>query len=232
MDKYLIETKMLNFNNPEIAKFVQDNKLLELSEFERIGYVYDFVQNKIIFGYNKIDTLTATQVLKDGYGQCNTKATLLMALLRSVNIPCRLHGTEVTKEFQKGLMSKLMIKLAPKNIVHTWVEVFFNDKWIALEGVITDKKYIEGLKKLYPEFKGKFFDYAVAVENFENLNIDWIGNDTFVQSYAVVKDLGTFNSPDEFWNLHKQTINGINNFLYPLIGRKIMTNKVDKIRKM
>lgn len=43
---------------------------------------------------------SAEQLLIDGYGQCNTKATLLMALLRDVNIPCLIHGFEVSKDFQ------------------------------------------------------------------------------------------------------------------------------------
>ncbi|MDE7182061.1 MAG: transglutaminase domain-containing protein, partial [Clostridia bacterium] len=174
---------------------------------------------------------TATQVLKDGYGQCNTKATLLMALLRVVGIPCRLHGTKVTKVFQRSLMPKIMAKLAPPYIVHTWAEVFFNGEWLSLEGVITDKAYISGLQKLFPEHAGKFFDYAVAVKNFRNLQINWKGENTTVQQQAVVEDLGIFDTPDEFFAEYKQEYRGIKKFLYENIGRKIMTKKVAKIRR-
>ena len=86
--------------------------------------------------------MSAVEVLQDSFGQCNTKATLLMALLRSVNIPCRLHAFNVSKDFQKGALPQIIYLLAPKYILHTWVEVFFNDKWIALEGVIIDKDYL------------------------------------------------------------------------------------------
>ena len=38
------------------------------------------------------------KVLADGYGQCNTKGTLFMALLRACNIPCRVHGFTIDKK--------------------------------------------------------------------------------------------------------------------------------------
>lgn len=154
-----------------------------------------------------------------------------MALLRAVGIPCRLHGTRVTKVFQRSLMPEIMAKLAPLLIVHTWAEVFYNGEWLTLEGVITDKAYISGLQKLFPENKGKFFDYAVAVEDFQNLQIEWDGGNTTVQQQAVVEDLGVFDTPDEFYSEYKQSYRGIKKFIYENIGRKIMTKKVAKIRK-
>ena len=231
MEKYLNETKLLNYGSNEITTLIAERKWNTLNEFDKIGAIYDYVQNKILLGYNKYDNLAATEVLADGIGQCNTKATLLMALLRAVGIPCRLHGTRVTKVFQRSLMPEIMAKLAPLLIVHTWAEVFYNGEWLSLEGVITDKAYISGLQKLFPEHKGKFFDYAVAVENFQNLQIEWDGGNTTVQQQAVVEDLGVFDTPDEFYSEYRQSYRGIKKFIYENIGRKIMTKKVAKIRK-
>lgn len=177
------------------------------------------------------DDLTATQVLADGIGQCNTKAVLLMALLRAVGIPCRLHGAKVTKAFQRSLMPKIMARLAPPFIVHTWVEVSNNGEWLCLEGVITDKAYISGLMQMFPNYKGEFFDYAVAVKDFGNLQIDWNGENTAIQQQAIQVDLGIYDSPDEFYAEYKQDYRGIKKFLYENIGRIIMTNKVAKIRR-
>lgn len=230
MENYLKNTAMLNYKAQQIADLVDAQKWNVLNEFDKIGAVYDFVQNKILLGYNKYDNLAATQVLADGIGQCNTKATLLMALLRAVGIPCRLHGSKVTKVFQRSLMPKIMAKLAPPLIVHTWAEVYRNGEWLSLEGVITDKKYIMGLQKMFPDHKGKFFDYAVAVKDFNNLQIDWNDKNTTVQQQALAEDLGVFDTPDEFYAEYKQEYRGIKKFIYENIGRKIMTKKVEKIR--
>lgn len=232
MKNYLKNTVMLNYQTPQIADLINTQKWSDLNEFEKIDAIYDYVQNKILLGYNKYDNLTATQVLADGIGQCNTKATLIMALLRAVGVPCRLHGTKVTKVFQRSLMPKIMAKLAPPLIVHTWAEVYYNGDWLSLEGVITDKTFISGLQKLFPEHKGKFFDYAVAVKDFNNLQIDWKGENTTVQQQAVVKDLGVYDTPDEFYAEYKQEFRGIKKFMYESVGRKIMTRKVAKIRRL
>lgn len=231
MENYLKNTAMLNYQAPQIADLINKQKWNDLNEFEKIGAIYDYVQNKILLGYNKYDNLTATQVLADGIGQCNTKATLLMALLRAVGVPCRLHGTKVTKVFQRSLMPKIMAKLAPPLIVHTWAEVYYNGEWLSLEGVITDKAYISGLQKKFPDYNGKFFDYAVAVKDFSNLQIDWKGENTTVQQQAVIKDIGVYDTPDDFYAVYKQEYRGIKKFMYENIGRKIMTKKVVKIRR-
>lgn len=231
MENYLKNTAMLNYQAPQIADLINVQKWNDLNEFDKIGVIYDYVQNKILLGYNKYDNLTATQVLADGIGQCNTKATLIMALLRAVGIPCRLHGTKVTKVLQCSLMPKIMAKLAPSLIVHTWAEVYYNGEWLSLEGVITDKAFISGLQKMFPEHKGKFIGYAVAVKDFNNLQIDWKGENTTVQQQAVVQDLGVYDTPDEFYAEYKQEYSGLKKFIYENFGRKSMTRKVAKIRR-
>lgn len=231
MTNYLNDTAMLNYREQEIAKLVMAKKWNNLDEYNKIGAIYNYVQNEILLGYNKRDNLVATLVLADGIGQCNTKAVLLMALLRAVGIPCRLHGAKVTKVFQRSLMPKIMARLAPSHILHTWVEVYYNGEWLSLEGVITDKAYISGLRQMLPDYKGEFFDYAVAVKDFSNLKIDWTGKSTAIQQQAIQEDLGIYDSPDEFHAEYKQDYRCIKKFLYENIGRKIMTKNVAKIRR-
>lgn len=231
MERYLKETTMLNYSTSEIAALIQNRKWNVLNEYDKIGGIYRFVQNEIALGYNECDTLTAAQVLAEGIGQCNTKATLLMALLRAVGIPCRLHAATVIKDFQRSLMPKIMAKFAPPFIVHTWTEALYDGEWLCLEGVIADKPYIAGLKRMFPRHKGAFADYAVAVKDFDNLQIDWEGKDTAVQQEAVAEDYGIFDAPDDFFPTHPQLYKGWKKFAYEKIGRKIMTKNAAKIRR-
>lgn len=229
-ERYLKETAMLNFSSPRVKELIDSKGWRELPEYDRIGAVYDYVQNDILFGYNTSDTLTAEQVLSDGYGQCNTKATLLMALLRSVEIPCRLHAFDVAKDFQKGATSGIISVLAPATIVHTWAEVLYDGQWLAFEGVITDRKYFDAVKKRYSNVRGEFRHCAIAVEDIASHSIDWKGESTYVQSVAVVHDYGVFDSPDEFFAEHKQSWGRIKSFAYVHYGRKIMNRNVRRIR--
>lgn len=230
--KYLEKTEMLNYDAENIKALIIGRGWTELDAYHKIKAVYEFVQNEIRFGYNRSDLLTAEEVLADGYGQCNTKATLLMALLRGVGIPCRLHGFEVSKQFQRGVTSGLISIFAPNTIVHTWAEVYYDNRWIALEGVITDRIYVEAVKKKYRNHSGRFLLYAIATPDLHGLNVEWNGNDTYVQKEAVVKDYGTFVSPDVFFAQYTQKWSGLKDFAYVHIGRKIMMRNVEKMRKV
>ncbi len=69
------------------------------------------------------------------------------------------------------------------------------------------------------------------IYDFNNLQIDWNSTNTTVQQQAFVEDLGIFDTHDEFYAKYKQTYRGIKKFMYEYIGRKIMTNKVLKVRR-
>ena len=114
MDNYLKETCMLDYSNPAIQELIQKKKWKELDEFERIKGIYNFVRDDILFVYNEDDAICASKVLFDGYGQCNTKGTLFMALLRACQIPCRIHGFTIDKRLQKGAMTGLVYWSPPQ----------------------------------------------------------------------------------------------------------------------
>ena len=229
-NKFTRKTRMLDYDTDNIRKLIENRKWKELDEYKRIGAIYDFVRNEILFGYNRSDTLTAEEILTDGYGQCNTKATLLMTLFRATGISCRLHGSEVSKSFQRGATSGIISILAPATIVHTWVEVLYNDKWIALEGVITDEAYLKAVREKYSDINGPFARYAISVPELKNLDLNWNGSDTFVQNESVVKDYDVFDDPDSFFEKHPQTWSKPKNFAYVHFGRKLMNRNVAKIR--
>ena len=121
-------TELLDFKSPQIQQLIVERRWQALPEFERIGAIYDFVRNEIKFGYNQSDSLPASQVLADGFGQCNTKGILLMALLRANQFACRFHGFTIDKRLQKGAITGWAYVLAPASIIHSWVEIWFDGR--------------------------------------------------------------------------------------------------------
>ena len=156
VNTYLQETKMLDFSNPNIQKLIEIKRWKEQNKFDCLKSIYNFVRDDVKFGYNVDDNIPASKVLKDGYGQCNTKGTLFMALLRACEIPCRVHGFTIDKQLQKGAMSGFVYKNAPLSILHSWVEVYFEDKWYELEAFILDQRYLSKLQKKFANCTGPF----------------------------------------------------------------------------
>ena len=168
MNKYLKETKLLDYNNKNIQELIKKRNWKFLDDYQKIEKIYNFVRDEINFGYNVGDDIPASKILFDGYGQCNTKGILFMALLRGVNIPCRIHGFTINKKLQRGAMTGIVYKLAPKDVIHSWVEVLYEGKWYELEGFILDKQYLNKLQKKFSNCKNDFCGDGVATKNFKN----------------------------------------------------------------
>ncbi|WP_434219221.1 transglutaminase-like domain-containing protein [Clostridium tertium] len=214
MDKYLEETKLLNFSSICISDLIRKQRWMQLSDYNKIFKIYNYVRDDIEFGYNEDDAITASKVLEDGYGQCNTKGILLMALLRVVGIKCRIHGFTIDKALQKGAMKGFYYSLAPNEIVHSWVEVYYNSKWYNLEGVILDIKYLNKLQNKFSSCTNSFCGYGVATKDFQNPIINWNENDTYIQKEGIVRDFGIFDNLDEFLKRHSQVMSSIKKFIY------------------
>lgn len=230
MEIYLQETKMLDYSNEEIQHLITKREWKSLDQFECLKEIYNFIRDEILFGYNIDDRIPASKVLADGYGQCNTKGTLFMALLRACDIPCRVHGFTIDKALQKGAMTGIVYKNAPKNVLHSWVEVYFENIWYELEGFILDKNYLGKLQQKQKNCAGAFCGYGVAVKDFRNPVIDFDRNNTYIQSEGINQNFGVYASPDDLLKEHQQEMSAVKAFAYKNLGRHLMNRNVQKIR--
>ena len=229
-ERFLASTPILDINDPGIRALVRSRGWAELPESHRIGAIYGFVRDDISFGYNADDDVRASEVLSNGFGQCNTKATLLMALLRAVGLPCRFHGAAICKQLQKGVVNGVFYRLAPEEILHSWVEVYLAGRWVSLEGVILDVGYLDGLRKQFPDRRDDFLGYGVGTNCFSSPPIDWTGNDTAIQMTGVTCDYGLFDDPDAFYEAVGKNLSGLKAFLYRRLIRHRMNRTVARIR--
>ncbi|MDD0802153.1 MULTISPECIES: transglutaminase-like domain-containing protein [Acinetobacter] len=232
MLRLLEQTPILDYHHPSIQNLIEQRKWRDLDEVNKVRNIYNFVRDEVQFGYNTGDTIQASQVLRDGYGQCNTKATLLMALLRAVGVATRIHGFTIDKALQKGAIQGIWYKLSPKNILHSWVEVHVNEQWYILEGVILDRLYLEKLQSINKHQTTTFCGFGVFTENFENPAIDWNLNDTFIQDKGINQDFGLFDNPDDLYNMHQQELSPIQRMAFKYVVRHLMNQNVDKIRNI
>jgi transglutaminase-like putative cysteine protease len=227
---YLQETSMLDFMHPHIQNLVETKEWKKLSQYDAIGAIYNYVRDEIRFGYNKDDRLTASQVLKDGYGQCNTKGTLLMALLRAVGIATRFHGFTIYNELQRGAIPNYLFKVAPDRIIHSWVEVYQVGRWINLEGYILDNDYLQQVQNRFSKQSDSFSGYAIATKCLSNPSIDWKGQDTYIQSEGIADDFGIFTQPEDFYSAHGSNLSGIKKVMFRYVLRHLVNWNVNKIR--
>lgn len=229
-NEYLAQTKMLDFNQPSIQTLITQQNWQELSHYDAIGAIYNYVRDDIKFGYNIDDRLSASLVLRDGYGQCNTKGTLLMALLRAVGIPTRFHGFTIFNELQRGAIPNYIFSLAPKRIIHSWVEVHLDGRWLNLEGYIIDRQYLTKVQARFSDQCEAFSGYGIATQCLKKPAIEWQGEDTYIQSDGIADDFGIYSQPDDFYREHGSNLSGVKKLLFQYVLRHLMNNNVNNIR--
>lgn len=229
-EKLLRETNLLDFEHPSIQGLIRARGWAKLPEWERIGAIYDFVRNEVAFGYNLADDLPASQVLADGIGQCNTKGTLFMALLRAAGIPCRFHGFTIDKALQKGAITGVAYALAPRDIIHSWVEVWFEGRWVELEGFILDKDYLSKLQERFGDQEGAFCGFGAATPDLKNPGVEWTGANTYIQKNGINRDFGVFDDPDSFYARHGANLSGVKRWLFQGVVRHWMNRNVARLR--
>lgn len=230
-EAYLKETRLLDFNAPSIVRLTESRGWAELSVYDRIGAAYRFVKDEILFGYNESDAIPASQVLSEGYGQCNTKAVLLAALLRRLGIPCRIHAFRVDKKVQEGIVPEPFYRLAPATLIHMWAEILYKDRWVNLEGCILDPEYLSSVQETWAGCEGRFCGFGVAVADVTEASTAWKGEDTYIQVDSIVEDLGVFDSPDEMYRTHGENLGPILRLMFKHVIRKLMNRRADRIRK-
>ena len=229
---YLKKSNILDYDTPLITDLIKNRGWNSLDDFEKIGAAYSFVKDEIKFGYNSRDDISASLVLADGYGQCNTKGTLLMTLLRALDVPCRFHGFTIEKSLQKGAIPYYIMWLAPEFIIHSWVEVLFEDNWINLEGFIIDDPYLKSIQSKFKDEKNNFCGYGIATKCLLDPQVEWSGKDTYIQKEGIHDDFGIFNTPDEFYEKYGTNLSGIKNWLYKNVIRHLINKNVESIRKL
>ncbi|WP_016956606.1 transglutaminase-like domain-containing protein [Catenovulum agarivorans] len=227
---YLEKTQILDFDDHRIQSLITKRNWQTLDDYNKIGAAYTFVKDEIQFGYNRSDDIAASEVLADGYGQCNTKGNLLMALLRALGIQCRFHGFTIDQQLQKGAIPAYIFWLAPKYIIHSWVEVLVNGEWIDLEGFILDEAYLSAIQSKFSQTKESFCGYGIATTCLAKPETEWTGKNTYIQKEGIHDDFGIYDSPDEFYAEQGTNLTGIKRWAYQNFIRYIINWNVQRLR--
>lgn len=228
----LQQTRILDHGDPAIQRLIDQRGWRSMPRSQAIRAIYQFCRDDIAFGYNSgADDMPASLVLKEGIGHCNTKTSLLMALYRAIGISCRLRGSTINKELQRGALTPLVYRLAPREIIHTWVEALFDGRWLGLEGVILDSRYLASVQDNFPMCTHRFRGYGVACANLQRPDIDWTGRDTFIQHQGIAREFGRFDTPDDFYAQHPTNLRGLRGWLYRHYFFRVLNRNLAAIRE-
>ena len=133
--EYLRRTSLIDHDHSDITSAVSRITAGADNDVMSAVRLHDFVRDEILFGWApQFDSQSASQVLRCGIGFCNTKTTLLTALLRAAGIPARIHCVSINRRILSGL-----IRPPSQYVDHSYVEVALHHRWIGIDSYIVDR---------------------------------------------------------------------------------------------
>ncbi len=190
---------LANHMHPEIQALAQRLTATAQTPCEKLERCFFYVRDSVAFAFPANgDFVKASDTVKLGYGQCNTKATLLLALCRAAGLTARIHFSLISKEIQKGFFTGLAYWLLPSKLSHSWVEVCLEGQWHKIDTFINDIDLFIAARDRVKAL-GWNTGYSVALKNGDasaSLNLDC---ETYQQMAAVTDDHGVWDDPADYY---------------------------------
>jgi hypothetical protein len=192
-----------------------------------------FVRDSISFGFpprwSEWDRVTASRVIESGYGYCNTKATLMVALCRACGISARVHYGSIGVNVMRGIFPAFALPFLPDRGPHSWTEVEVEGAWQPIDSYINDEALFRAARVRLQE-SGRAIGYSLACVDGKCSCEFNFGKQGFAQMGAVVEDHGTWEDPSQFFATDRYvTFNAPQRLLYPVMAA-LSNRNIRKLR--
>ena len=130
---WLGATRLLDLDDSRLRIQAMRITQLATTDMHKAILVHDFVKALPFGCVAGFDHVPAVSVLKTGHGDCHTKGTLFVALLRCAGVPARLRFVTLTGAFLHGI-----IDIGQTAITHAVDEVYLQERWVQTDTYVTD----------------------------------------------------------------------------------------------
>ena len=218
--------------HPLIQKKATELTTSHSGEEKILKALFTFVRDDIKFGFNRRwDSIPASQVLNEGIGYCNTKATLFVALLRAAGFKARIHCADIKMEIMHGIIPDIFHPVLPKFGSHSWTEILINGEWKKIDSYINDLHFFKGCREKQIQ-KNLHTGFSLASYKRAPDCSMHFGEFGFVHMDAVAQDKGTWNDLSDF--IHSPFYRSLPSYMvitYPIV-QKWLNKRIGDIRKL
>lgn len=194
--RWIGSTEQLETTHPRIRLLALSLTQLQRTPQEKAVACFDYVRSLPFGSVGDGIHVRATEVLKRGRGDCHTKSTLLVALLRSIELPARVRFLTLRGEFLRGLLD---IDSLP--VMHCAVEVRLDGRWILVDTHVVDPTFACAARQRLRS-EGHTMGWGIHLHG----QIDWDGRSPAFGQIVPgdhdswpLHDWGVFDDPADFY---------------------------------
>ncbi len=173
----------------------------------------------------------ALTVLRLNRGDCHTKSTLLVALLRAIGLPARLRLVSLKPDFLQGI-----IDLGQNPVEHCQVEVWLEDHWVRFDSHVMDPPLVEACRTQLT-LEGRTLGYGLHLDGA----VDWDGQTEALSPTVAaddrslpVRDWGCYDDPYSFYSSTDEVRSklGWSSRMVWMLGARRVNQRVHVLRTM
>ena len=170
---------------------------LATTDVQKATLVHDYIKSLPFGCVASFDHVPAAGVLKSGRGDCHTKGTLFVAMLRCAGLPARLRFVTLSGAFLHGI-----IDLEKSHITHAVGEVYLQGRWVQTDTYVTDS-LLEAQAYELLSLQNRSLGYGIHIHG----NRFWDGRHHAHGQYAEsdpasmpLHDWGVAHDPESFYS--------------------------------
>ncbi len=222
-------TRLLDLDDPKLRIQAMRITQLATSEIQKAILIHDYIKSLPFGCVAGFDHVQAAAVLKAGRGDCHTKGTLFVAMLRSVGVPARLRFVTLSSAFLKGIIDG-----AQNTITHAIGEVYLEGQWVQTDTYVTDSLLEARAAQLLEEQGGRL-GYGIHLKG----NHFWDGVHAAHAQYSgsdpdscPLHDWGVAHDPEHFYSnkAHEDLQLGWLTRVKWMLAAALINRRVEQIR--
>ncbi len=226
---WVVPTRLLDLDDPKLRIQAMRITQLATSETQKAVFIHDYIKSLPFGCVAGFEHVPAAAVLKAGRGDCHTKGTLFVAMLRSVGVPARLRFVTLSSAFLKGIIDGTQ-----NTITHAIGEVYLEGHWVQTDTYVTDSLLETRAAQLLEEQGGRL-GYGIHLKG----NHFWDGTHPAHAQFCTsdpdshpLFDWGVAHDPEHFYSskAHAELQQGWLTRVKWMLAAALINRRVEQIR--
>lgn len=198
------DSRLLDLDDTKLR--IQAMRITQLAsnDVHKAVLVHDYLKSMPFGCFVSHGHVTAGEVLKSGRGDCHTKGTLFVALLRSSGVPARLRFVSMSGAFLRGIIDSGSVC-----ITHAIGEAYLEGRWVQSDTYVADDA-LEAQALTLLQQEGQVLGYGVHAHG----NRYWRGQHNAHGQYTLqdpssmpLVDFGVAHDPEAFYASQPSLLN-------------------------
>jgi hypothetical protein len=167
--------------------------------------LHDYVRENVRFGFNKyFDATQPDYTLACGWGHCNPKSRLMVALFRAAGMESYQHFVVIPKDILKGAIPASRYWMIPAELSHSYAEVKVVGVWCELDSYIVDTPLLEGARARLAR-ESRSLGYGVRLDSVNTWDgqsnaFSQVGQSMMIEDHGRVDDLEAYFQDERYRN--------------------------------